>query len=110
MLKFRDAIICSGLETALSPNLNVYGFNLWGTIKYKIYRSNPYTKSQRKMSEGNLLVCHKELPAYNCKFLWVCKSLHTITRLKIYLITFECTVSSVTDKTCRKQMTLEKLL
>jgi hypothetical protein len=84
----------------------IYG----GTIKQKIYRSNPYTKNQRKMSEGHLLLFHKELPTHNCKFLRTCESLHTITGLKIYLITFECTVSSITDKTHRKQMTLEKLL
>jgi len=61
------------------------------------------------MSKENLFLFRKELPTNNRKFLWMCKSLHTITGLKIYLITSECIVSSITDKTHRKQMTLEKL-
>ena len=64
------------------------GFNLWGTIKQNIYRSNPYAKKQTKMSEGNLILLCEELTTHNCKFLWMRKSLHTLT----YLLTPWCRV------------------
>ena len=64
------------------------GFNLWGTIKQNIYRTNPYTKNQTKMSKGNLILLCKELTTHKCKFLWMRKSLHTIT----YLLTPWCRV------------------